>query len=273
MAFHDVQFPSDISLGGIGGPTYQTDVLALDNGFEVRNANWPVGRNVWNVSHAIKIKTQLDALIAFFRARQGKAHTFRYKDHTDYQATQQILGQTGAKTVQLRVGYTSGPTTVYRDITKPVASPAVTMRRNAGAFTAFTLDLTTGLVTLTPDTSKTITAISQANPGVVTAVGHSYSTNDEIWLDSIAGMTTLNNTLVTIISLTSDTFSIGVNTTSYPSYTSGGQARKFVQNTEVLDWTGQFDVPARFDIDQLPASLDAPGVFTWGDIMIIEARN
>lgn len=272
MAFHDVQFPTDISWGAVGGPTYKTDIVSLDSGHEARNANWSSSRGQWNVSHAIKTQAQLDVLVAFFRARLGRAHSFRYRDWTDYNATQQVLGQTGAPTVQLRRVYTSGPTTVYRVVVKPVAP--ITMRRNGGAFTTFTLDASTGIVSLTADSTIAITGITQANPGVVTTSGaHGLTNGDVIWIESVAGMTQVNNLVFTIGGASGSVFNLGVNTTTYTSYSSGGSAKKYVQPADVFDWTGTFDVHCRFDSDILPATLDAPGIYTWGDILVLEVRG
>lgn len=275
--FDEVQFPTDISYGSRGGPEFMTDIVILDSGHEQRNINWALSRAKYDVSYGIRTNENLADLTKFFYARQGRAYGFRYKDWADFTATQEPLTQTGSKFVQLVKKYTSGSRTYIRNITKPVASPAVTMRRGGGAFSAFTLDTTTGIATLTPDSSKAITNITKANPGVVTATAHGFTTGDEIWIDSVGGMTQVNKTLTTdtpytIIVLTPDTFSIGVNTTSYSTYTSGGFARKFVQNTETLDWTGQFDVPVRFDVDHLPASFDDFGIGTADGIILLEVR-
>ena len=43
-AFHEVQFPPDISYGASGGPTYATSVVTTVSGFEKRNANWSQAR-------------------------------------------------------------------------------------------------------------------------------------------------------------------------------------------------------------------------------------
>ena len=42
-------------------------------------------------------------------------------------------------------------------------------------------------------TTKTITGITQANPGVITSNSHGYSNGDEVFIDSIVGMTELNS--------------------------------------------------------------------------------
>lgn len=37
-------------------------------------------------------------------------------------------------------------------------------------------------------------------------------------------------------------------------------------------WTGQFDVPCRFDTDQMRVSIDDYNAYTWGQIPIVEVR-
>lgn len=79
--------------------------------------------------------------------------------------------------------------------------------------------------------SKTITGISEANPGIVTAAAHGFSTGDQVYLSGISGMTQLNNQRVTITVLTANSFSIGIDTRPYDPWTSGGTASKPVNIT------------------------------------------
>ena len=57
-----------------------------------RNVNWAEARGRWDVASGLKKQAQIDELIAFFRARMGKAYGFRFKDWTDYKASGQPLG-------------------------------------------------------------------------------------------------------------------------------------------------------------------------------------
>lgn len=268
--FDEVQFPTVISYGSRGGPQFMTDVAVVDSGRESRNINWTLSRAKYDVSFGIRDMQDLADVTKFFYARYGKAYGFRYKDWADFQATQAALAQTGAKTVQLIKQYTSGSRTYARTISKPIAG--VTMRRGAAPFSAFTLDTTTGIATLTADSTKAITGITKASPGNVTCVAHGFSTGNQIWIESVAGMTQVNNLVFTITVIDADHFTIGVNTTSYSTYTSGGSAKKFVQSSEALDWTGEFDVPVRFDTDHLPASLDDFSVGSIDSIPLVEVR-
>jgi uncharacterized protein (TIGR02217 family) len=132
MAFIETRFPPDIAYGSTGGPEYSTDIVITQGGHEQRNANWSQARARYNVAHGVKMQSQLDTLIAFFRARKGRADGFRFKDWTDYRATGQAIGTgDGASTVfQLVKTYVSGSASDVRVITKPV-SGSVTVYINA----------------------------------------------------------------------------------------------------------------------------------------------
>lgn len=69
---------------------------------------------------------------------------------------------------------------------------------------------------------KAITAITKANPAVVTSATHGLTTGKVIKLRGIAGMTELNEWMGTVTVLTTNTFSLdGVNSTAYGTFTSG----------------------------------------------------
>ena len=160
--FHEVQFPSDIAYGSGGGPEYSTDIVVTHGGYEKRNVNWEDARARYNVAHAVKTKEQLAALIAFFRARQGRAYGFRFKDWADYNAQEQVIG-TGdgsATTFQLVKNYVSGATTVSRDISKPVSDSVTIYLDEVAQASGWSVDVTTGIVTFdsAPSADVQITA-------------------------------------------------------------------------------------------------------------------
>jgi uncharacterized protein (TIGR02217 family) len=163
MAFIEVRFPTDIAYGAVGGPEYSTDIVITQSGFEQRNANWSQARGSYNVAHGVKTQAQLNTLIAFFRARKGRADGFRFKDWTDYQITAQAIG-TGdgsTKTFQLVKTYASGTTSETRLITKPVAGTVnIYLGGVLQSGGAYTLDTTSGQVTFTtaPGSGVAITA-------------------------------------------------------------------------------------------------------------------
>ena len=58
------------------------------------------------------------------------------------------------------------------------------------------------------EANKTITAITKANPAVVTATGHGYSNGDEIKIRSVVGMTEVNEKRFLVANKTTNTFEL-----------------------------------------------------------------
>lgn len=90
-----------------------------------------------------------------------------------------------------------------------------------------------GIITL-PD--KTITNITQANPGVITSASHGYSNGDEVFIYNVGGMTELNGRSFVVANATTNTFTLKtfddsaqINTTGFGAYTSGGVANKIYE--------------------------------------------
>lgn len=84
-------------------------------------------------------------------------------------------------------------------------------------------------------TAKSITAITKANPGVVTtSVDHNYATGDIVYISGVAGMTQVNGKYYKVVPVSgqSKKFQLqtvagaNVNTGSYSTFTSGGTAQR-----------------------------------------------
>lgn len=149
MTFHEIRFPDDIAYGASGGPEYLTTVVATASGFEQRNVNWAAARGKWNVASGLKHQFQLDTLIAFFRARKGRAYGFRFKDWTDYKATGQALGTGDGtnKSFQLVKAYVSGAGSDTRIIAKPVQGTVVPYLAGIKQTSGWSVNTTTGVLT------------------------------------------------------------------------------------------------------------------------------
>lgn len=156
--FHDVRFPDDISFGSSGGPEFSTTVIAAQSGFEQRNINWEQARARYNVAYGVRTTAQLEALLAFFRARQGRAYAFRFRDWADDRscgvegtvaATDQPIGTgDGVRTVfQLVKTYSSGGVDAVRPITRPVVGTVRVALLGSELLTGWTVDHASGLVT------------------------------------------------------------------------------------------------------------------------------
>jgi hypothetical protein len=83
------------------------------------------------------------------------------------------------------------------------------------------------------EAAKTVTGVSQFNPGVVTAVGHGYATDDLVYVFDVNGMAQVNDRLFRVGgTVTANTFSIlkidgtTINTTGYDAYTGTGTVQR-----------------------------------------------
>jgi uncharacterized protein (TIGR02217 family) len=171
-AFHDVRFPLRLSFGASGGPQRDTEIITLQSGRERRNARAARSRRRYDVASAIRTLDDMHTVIAFFEARRGEFHAFRFRDPFDWKsclpsatpsATDQTIGTgDGVATVfQLAKSYGDAAQSVVRPITKPVADTVVVAVDGAVlSVNAVSVDVTSGAITLgaAPPNGATITA-------------------------------------------------------------------------------------------------------------------
>lgn len=95
---------------------------------------------------------------------------------------------------------------------------------------------------------KTITAVSQQNPGVVASSTHGFSNGDEVYISGIVGMTVLNGRNFKVANSLTNTFTLtymdgtAVDTTAFTAYASGGTAEKVLQVTTTYTEAELFDL-------------------------------
>lgn len=173
MAFHEVRFPASLSFGSVGGPERRTEIVTLANGHEERNTPWAHSRRRYDAGLGLRSLDDVEVLIAFFEARRGQLHGFRWKDWSDYRsglpsgeagaADQRIgTGDGAAVRFALLKRYASGGHEYLRPVTKPVAG---TVRVALGGDALqegrdWDLDAASGIVTFRspPERGAAITA-------------------------------------------------------------------------------------------------------------------
>lgn len=173
MAFHEIRFPTNVSFGSQGGPERLTEIVTLSNGFEERNTPWAHSRRRYDAGFGLRSLEDIDALLAFFEARRGQLHAFRWKDWSDYKSCgagsqidaldQEIAYGDGAQLqYQLIKVYRSGTEIYVRQIKKPVLG---TVKVAIGGDLKvegeeFSVDTTTGIIAFSvpPDIGALITA-------------------------------------------------------------------------------------------------------------------
>ncbi len=160
MNFHEIRFPANLSFGSVGGPERRTEVVTLANGFEERNTPWAHSRRRYDAGVGMRSLDDIETLIAFFEARRGQLHGFRWKDWSDYKSCAPskepgfrdcVIGTGDGETRDFPLVklYRSGKESYARPITKPVAGSVVAGWDAAELVEGvhFTVDATAGVIT------------------------------------------------------------------------------------------------------------------------------
>jgi hypothetical protein len=91
-------------------------------------------------------------------------------------------------------------------------------------------------------TAKNITGLSNADPAVLTSVGHGVTTHAAGLIEAVGGMTEVNDRLVVVERVTADTLRlVGVDSTNYGAYTSGGTLKLCTMTAHCEQTTYTYD--------------------------------
>jgi uncharacterized protein (TIGR02217 family) len=278
---------------------FATDIIVVRAGYESRNANWSQSRRRYDIQTGVKTKVDFQSVADVFHAVGGRLDGFRFKDWADFEATisngalyatDGTLSYGSAGTgysmpvLQLVKKYTAGSSTHLREIRKPIA-PIVIYRGGTPATAGvgagnYAIDLTTGLVTFVADQSR---AISSHTPGTthILTLASAFSPNltggQRVYITGVTGTAAdlLNGLSHNVVSAVAATVTISTNTTGLTA--SGGNAFIYAQASETLTWAGEFDVPVRFESDELQAVIqDKTGdgtLLMTAPVQLIEIRT
>jgi len=158
--FHEIRFPVAVSFRSSGGPERRTEIVELASGFEERNTPWKHARRRYDAGVGVRSMDDIEQVLAFFEARAGRLHGFRWKDFADFRSAsassvitpldQEIGVGDGVQAVfAIQKTYESGSFAYQRPITKLVENS--TQIAVAGTIksegTDFSIDINTGTIT------------------------------------------------------------------------------------------------------------------------------
>jgi hypothetical protein len=138
------------------------------------------------------------------------------------------------------------------------------------------------------EAAKTITALTAATTGVVTAVAHGYSTGDWIYLSGVVGPIELNQRHFEVGAVTTNTFQllstagVAIDTSSFDAWASGGTVARVVTLTTpyTSDTLEGLKVTQRRSVEMRITSLDYPRYrlvysddVTWALTQIVTAAS
>lgn len=105
----------------------------------------------------------------------------------------------------------------------------------------------------TTATAKTATAISKANPAVVTATAHGFADGDVVKMSGVVGMVEINNKVGVVTVVDANNFKLnGIDSTNFTTYTSGGSATPTqVTVGNLKGWSGFTGQASDIDVTDL----------------------
>jgi hypothetical protein len=169
----------------------------------------------------------------------------------------------------------SGEVTVYR------ADSPVTVGAGAGQIA---INYSTGIVTFVADATSNASAITAgattsvvlaANPGTLIA-------GEKLYLAGFTGtdaalVNGLAHTINSVSGAGPFTFVLATNTSGKTITVGSGEGRAYPQANDALTWAGNFDVPVRFDVDEITATMleSGPGrrMYSIQSLPVIEVRE
>lgn len=291
MTFHDTRLPVDLERGALGGPGFKTTVTPLGSGKEQRNIDWARTRAEFDIGYglmdqnSVLLEATIDNLLAFFYTREGRAHTFRFKDWSDYkigdfdnpQADNQVIaiGGTAVTLTETTISFTGTDTIADsgNDLEKFLVGDYIEISGSAsnnGTFlvsttSAGTITVPSGIVNEGAGASVTITLLRETDPifkrytdGGIDydrPVTHLVAGRFKVLIDNIVQTETTNYTIDLL--------------------------------TGIITWVGgfwpavgdsiqvalEFDIPMRFDTDKLQLNLLMFARGSWENIPIVEDKQ
>lgn len=155
LKFAEIRLELGFDYGAVGGMSFSTSINKVRDDREQRNVDRYLPRGRWQLGQRTVADSEPDKLSefsylkSFHNDRLGSFEGFRFKDWSDYKATEEIIAiGDGVKTqFQLRKAYAVGEVVVYRPIQKPV-SMTVSIFIDDQQLEDFDLDYSTGIINL-----------------------------------------------------------------------------------------------------------------------------
>lgn len=274
--------------GATGGPVWNTTIAQVQSGEETRKSRWARSLGQWELGNRGVLESEYQDLLDFFMAMRGKLYGFRIRDWTDFRDNGRgRLGPTGLASPAIdayqmfksRVVPTTGAS-YQQPITRPVGRSFASdpdlgntiklfvngieqIQDQESPYTPGTwrVDDTTGIATYTPFQWGFL-ALTMGAPGQVqvqTTAANTLQVGDWVRVSGLPAPADGFNGVWVVLTIDGpDLFTVAspYNVGDF----SGAGANRIIQLGLPLDapltWTGEYDKPARFDIDgPIPAQI------------------
>jgi len=276
-----------IKMGASFAEQYAVNIVTTSGGNEDRSLIHPFPARTFDISQLLEKSETFNYILALYHRAHGQYAGFRLRCYDEFSSNgnigtstafdQPLLLVSGLIYQAIKQYGTNGAAGAsgypYRVIHKPVAgSVKVGIGTTEIRSADWSVNTTTGRITLAANIGHAITGISKATSAVVTLGAHTYVTGMSVNFKSVAGMTQINGMRGLITSYDATTITVAINTSAFGIYTSGGETNTAPQTGETVSCGYEFDYPVRFN-GSLVIGQDYPTHRNADGIELIEILN
>ncbi len=283
--FPDVVLSASIIAAGIRGKNMRSNIRVSTSSGEMQiNVRWARTLRQYELGVVPLSIEQWAQIEALHEVTEGGAFGFLMQDPKDRSAAvgegflqpysgSLLLGTMGygygVPTYRLGKRYAISGTSRFKDrlITRPKDTPLVKKNgitlANGSSAGQFTIDPTTGIVTIHEDASAYLTS---ATVGATTVLDFGsgsfaslFATGGRVWLQGVVGTaaSVLTDKSHEVLSVSGNTLTINTPTTGLT--VTSALAMRYPQPSDTLTWSGEFFVPVHFMEDEIGWDLARPG--------------
>lgn len=273
-----------VRYGASWGDEFKVEKTVTAGGREYRRLVHPYPTRYFNIAWIKDTDTFGAQLLDLYHRAFGEYAGFRVRALDDYSTNgttgtptafdQTLVAVTAGSVYQLVKRYGAGtPISIgrpLRTIYKPVAG---TVKVAIGALEIpsgqWSVDTTTGQVAFAANKTRSVTGITKAAQAVVTVGSHSFAVGESVHFSGVVGMTQINGLRGAITATSGTTITVGINSTAFSTYSSGGTVNTRPQTGETVLGGCEFDIPVRFN-SRLQVELVGKGHRAANDVELVE---
>lgn len=261
-----------VEYGSAFGDDYEVLISQTAGGKEFRSLVHPWPRRHFMLNFLLEQESLWSDVVSLYHRAYGRYAGFRVRALDDFStngtmspptAFDQVLDDLGAWVYQLQKAYGLDSAVMLdigrpvRTIFKPVAGTVRVGVVNAlsgqaelsnTGLTRWTVDVTTGKVTMAANRTRAVTSISAAASAVIgVGSGHPFVVGDSVHVSGVVGMTQINGRRGAVTAIGASTITVGINSSGFTAWSSGGTVNTVPQAGEVVTGGCEFDIPCRFN--------------------------
>lgn len=282
--FIEERLAVEIDYGGSFSENHAVQLVETVGGDEYRSLQHPFVKLSYDISYERGTKFVRDKVLNLYSRCNGMFRGFRVKDHKDFTTNNynqtptavdqpMLLVAPGVYQLMRWYGNPSDPLCARRRLRKPVAG---TVKVGVGGAvypsSQWSVDVTTGMVTLSGNQVFAITGITKGQTTTISVPGHNLGINQSVAIIGVVGMAQINGLRAVITEISGSAVTVGINSSAFSDYISGGNLQTSPLTGESVTGGCEFDIPCRFDSD-LSASFSTFDTLDASGIEILEILN